>query len=40
MAFSSREIAYQNVSLYINEHSSVRVSSSACDKGARCSDAA
>ena len=35
MAFSPREIAYQNVSLYINEHSSVRVSSGACDKAAR-----
>ena len=34
MTFSPREIAYQDVSLYINEHSSVRVSSSACDKAA------
>ena len=46
MTFSPREITYQNVSLYINEHSSVRVSSDACasggvhDKSARCDDAA
>ena len=33
MAFSPREITYQNVSLYINEHSSVRVSSDACASG-------
>ena len=46
MTFTPREIAYQNVSLYINEHSSVRVSSGTCasggvhDKSARCDDAA
>ena len=46
MTFTPREITYQNVSLYINEHSSVRVSSGACasggvhDGGARCDDAA
>ena len=46
MTFTPREIAYQNVSLYINEHSSVRVSSGTCasggvhDGGARCDDAA
>lgn len=40
MTFSSREITYQNVSLYVNEHSSVRVSSGACGEGARCDDAA
>ena len=46
MIFSPREIAYQNVSLHINEHSSVRVSGGACasggvhDKSARCDDAA
>ena len=46
MTFSPREIAYQNVSIYINEHSSVRVSSGACvsdgvhDKSACCDDVA